>query len=263
MGRIVGIFSPVVLVAYLMVVSAPAWCIEEILFFSSEARVEEKSGAIVFTDSIRFRAEGDKIRFGLVRSLPKKIMNGNSPQALSYELLHSFWQPIGATGPSAQETVPVAVKETDGQVQYYIGTEGKPLAHGVHEFSLQYRVRGAITNVERQDGFLWFITGTWPFPIHQVQARFFPPARVTSSNIQARAWTSKTTSGWFGRAHLEQEPIPTQVSHDTAEKNDLGEPKPLVVANIEGQQEPNTSVLLQVSWPQGFLGAAEGINTSR
>lgn len=245
------------LICFLSAVSS-LWAEEEILSFNAEGRVESTNGAVVITEQIRFRAEGNKIRFGLIRSLPKKEAQADNPRAFSYEYLRSSAKSTDASGNTLQEALPVTVKDNDSHVLYFLGTHGKVLEPGIYEFTIQYRAFGLIHQSDKDNRVRWEITGSWPFAIHSVSARFFPPARLSPKSATARAWLTRTTKGWFGKGWFgsessEDETIAATISTDPVEKNDLGEPKTVVNVQHSEPQGAIISVQVEISWPKGLL----------
>ncbi|MGN0024568.1 MAG: DUF2207 domain-containing protein [Candidatus Avelusimicrobium sp.] len=140
-------------------VFAGAWATEEIEQLSSSAVVKEDASVLV-TETIAVRANGDKIRRGIFRTLPYKGVS-------DYEI-------VSVSRDGKEE--PYTVKKSSSEKTVYIGDAGRILPPGRYVYELSYTVKGAVRFQKDFDEFYWNVTGNdWQFPIQSASFRLSLP----------------------------------------------------------------------------------------
>lgn len=136
-------------------VCAVALSTEKIEQFSSFAVVKEDSSVEV-TETIIVRADGDKIRRGIFRTLPYKGVS-------DYEIVSVLRD---------GKAEPYTVKKSSSDKTVYIGDSGRILPPGRYVYELSYTVKGAVRFQKDFDEFYWNVTGNdWQFPIQAASFR--------------------------------------------------------------------------------------------
>ena len=148
---------------------------EQINLFDVAIEVE-RDGDIVVTETINVTAEGDQIRRGIFRDLPR------------------FYESDGARLPTSTTS---SAYERDGRANRYdtdtegnayrirIGDEDVFLEHGAHTYVIRYRVKNQVRYFDDYDEIYWNATGNyWAFPIvRAAPPSYLPPgARVTATH---------------------------------------------------------------------------------
>jgi uncharacterized membrane protein YgcG len=164
----------------LLAFAAPAMAVEQINQFDVLIEVEQ-NGDILVTETIDITSEGNQIRRGIFRDLPRYYETRGERLAFDYRLL--------STSRDGQEE-PYDT-ETDGNAfRIRIGDEDVFLENGAHRYEIRYRVANQVRYFDAYDEVYWNATGTeWPFAIKQARATLVlpPGARVT----QTAAYTGR------------------------------------------------------------------------
>ncbi len=187
-------------VLMLLVVAGGASAEERILSFTSDISVF-KDATMIVTETIRVRAEGNRIRRGIFRDFPTtyrdrlghryrvgfkvlSVMRGNSPEAYHIE------------------------SKSNG-VRIYIGNKDVYLQRGEYTYTLTYRTNRQLGFFETHDELYWNVTGNgWIFTIDEVTARVRLPDDVAAQDIRLEAYTgSQGAQGENYSAHIDSESI--------------------------------------------------------
>jgi uncharacterized membrane protein YgcG len=135
----------------------------------------QADGDIVVTEVIAVTAEGNAIRRGIFRDLPRYFESDGARLAYGYDAISV--KRDGRDEP--YET------ETDGNAfRIRIGDADVFLEPGPHAYEIQYRVRNQVRYFENYDEVYWNVTGNyWAFPILAARASIALPsgARVSAT----------------------------------------------------------------------------------
>jgi hypothetical protein len=154
---------------------------ERILEFSSDVVVHEDA-SIVVTETIRVRAEGNRIRRGIYRDLPT---NYRDKLRNEYEL---SIEPLAVLRNDSRE--PFHVKDTGRGIRVYFGSADRHIPAGVHTYTFRYRAARMLGFFENHDELYWNVTGfDWAFPIDTAAASVGFAFDVASSDITHTAYT--------------------------------------------------------------------------
>ncbi|MEZ5985050.1 MAG: DUF2207 domain-containing protein [Hyphomonas sp.] len=175
------------LAAYLVVLTAGAE--EKINRFDVGIEVQQ-DGDIIVTETINVTVEGQDIRRGIFRDLPRYYEDDLKPgDKLPYQ-----YDVLSIRRDGQRE--PYTVEHDGNAYRIMIGDADVLLTYGDHTYVIKYEVKNQIRYFESHDELYWNVTGNyWLFPIEEASARVMLPegARV----IEAIAYTGK--SGTAGR----------------------------------------------------------------
>ena len=131
---------------------------ERITDYSVDIDVE-RSGDIQVTEVINVVAEGDQIRRGIFRELPRYYTFEGVRQSFDYELIS-----IERDG----QTENVSISREGNAETWRIGRADVFLDPGPYEYRITYRVPNVIWRYENRDELYWNAIGQyWNFPIEQ------------------------------------------------------------------------------------------------
>ncbi|MFZ2030968.1 MAG: DUF2207 domain-containing protein [Vitreimonas sp.] len=174
-------------------IAAPASAKELIDQFNVRVDVA-RNGDIVVTETIDLIAEGDQIRHGINRDLPRYYTDASGRLPYAYDILRI---------------------ERDGHAEHYqtshdgndfrvrIGNGDEILSAGAHEYVVRYRVHRQVRRFERYDEVYWNATGSyWTFPILHARAIIaLPPgANVTQTAGYTGAFGEKGQDFTYSRS---------------------------------------------------------------
>ena len=149
---------------------------ERILEFHSDILVM-RDGWIEVTETIRVRAEGNRIRRGIYRDFPTEYFDRRGNRYVV------DFQPLALLRNDAPETSH-SVEDRNG-VRTYFGRSDRYIDNGVHTYRFRYRASRMLGYFEDHDELYWNVTGfDWAFPIDRGSAtvRFdfaVPPGGIT------------------------------------------------------------------------------------
>lgn len=149
-----------ILLVLLLIFSSEAFAAEEILKYESLIHLRNDASAIV-TETITVRAQGDKIRRGIYRDLPKE-------KGVSYHA-------IAVRRDGQPETFFI---QNPGRY-YRINTgDDRLLPHsGVYVYEIVYQAFNVVQSFPEYDEIYWNVTGNgWDFPILSAEARVILPS---------------------------------------------------------------------------------------
>ena len=231
----------------LCLVPAGAFADERILDFHSDIVVMDDAW-IEVTETIRVRAEGQRIRRGIYRDFPTRYEDrlGNR-----YEV---DFEPLAVLRNDRGEEF--HSQSLGNGVRVYFGREDRFIESGVHTYTFRYRASRMLGFFADHDELYWNVTGfDWAFPIDRARAtvsfRFsVPPAALNHEaytgpyGATGRDYRSWVDSG--GRVHFESNRPLSAVNGLTIV---VGWPKGLVAEPTDLQQflwllEDNANLLV-------------------
>ena len=175
-------------VALFALLLAPAALAQEQINSFDAAIEVQRDGDVIVTETLRVTSEGQQIRRGIFRDLPRFYVDAENVRlAYGYHVLD-----IQRDGNDEPYTT-----ETDGNAfRIIIGDEDVFLNNGVHTYVIKYEVKNQIRYFDSYDEIYWNVTGNnWNFPIAQARATFTLPAGANVT--QTAAYTG--TVGAAGR----------------------------------------------------------------
>ena len=199
---------------------------ERILDFHSEIRVMT-DGMIEVTETIRVRAEGNRIRRGIYRDFPTDYEDrlGNR-----YEVALT---PLAVLRNDRRE--PFHTQSIRGGVRTYFGRADRFIEPGVHTYSFRYRASRMLGFFEAHDELYWNVTGfDWAFPIDQASATVVLEFDAPLSGITHEAYTGPF--GGKGRDYKSW--------IDSSRRAYFESTRPL---------SPVNGLTIVVGWPKGFV----------
>jgi uncharacterized membrane protein YgcG len=212
----------VLLVALPLLASAD----ERILEFHSDITVMQ-DGWLEVTETIRVRAEGDRIRRGIYREFPTEYFD-----RLGNRYVVDF-QPLAVFRNGAPEAFH-AVKDRNG-VRTYFGQSDRYIDPGVHVYQFRYRASRMLGYFENHDELYWNVTGfDWAFPIDR--------GRATVRFDFALPAASVATDGYTGPYGSQNQAYSAFVDADGA-------------AHFEADTPlgPLNGLTIVIMWPKGFV----------
>ena len=165
------------LVACLLVLlSFAAGADERILEFHSDIQVIA-DGWIEVTETIKVRAEGNRIRRGIYRDFPTEYRDRFNNR---YEV---DFEPLAVLRNDMREDF--HTQGIDRGRRVYFGSANRYLDHGEHTYTFRYKASRMLGFFEKHDELYWNVTGfEWAFPIDRATAGVnfefdVPPASIT------------------------------------------------------------------------------------
>ncbi|MGB5256929.1 MAG: DUF2207 domain-containing protein, partial [Woeseiaceae bacterium] len=199
---------------------------ERILSFHSDILVMT-DGMIEVTETIRVRAEGDRIRRGIYRDFPTEYKDrfGN-------EVKIKF-QPLALLRNGRAEAF--HTQERWRVVRTYFGRSDRFIAAGEHTYEFRYRANRMLGFFAEHDELYWNVTGfDWAFPIDTASATVQLDFDVPLSAISEEAYTGPF--GAKGKDYRSRIESPRRVHFEAS--------KPL---------SPVNGLTIVVGWPKGFV----------
>ncbi len=163
--------------------SGPAVAEERILRFDSDLAVQA-DGSLLVTETIRVRAEGDRIQRGIYRDFPTRYEDryGNSVR-VGFELLGV--ERDGRPEPNFTERVGNGIRINTGN-DNFLPTPAE------FTFAIRYRVTRELGFFPTHDELYWNVNGLgWAFPIDEVHARVSLPSPVDPPALKLDAYTGR------------------------------------------------------------------------
>lgn len=170
----------------LLLLARPAAAQERILAFDADITVQA-DGSFLVTETIRVRAEGDRIRFGIFRDVPILQQDGWRTRRVGFELRSA-----------TRDGAPEAVRQVEGDraLRLYLGREGRRVATGEHVYALTYVTDRQLRRFDTQDEVYWNATGTeWLFPIDRATATVRLPPGAEIRDLAAFTGAFGATGG--------------------------------------------------------------------
>jgi len=154
---------------------------ERILAFHSDITIRQ-DGWIEVTETIRVRAEGDRIRRGIYRDFPTEYFD-----KLGNRYVVDF-QPLAVFRNDARE--PFKTVQYRNGVRTYFGDSDYFIDLGVHTYTFRYRASRMLGFFEGHDELYWNVTGfDWAFPIDRGSATVRFDFDVPAGRIGTEGYT--------------------------------------------------------------------------
>jgi uncharacterized membrane protein YgcG len=181
--RHVRVVAAVVAAVVAVGLAGAARAAEEILAYDAAVTVAA-DGVLDVTETIRVRAEGDRIRRGIYRDFPLTFLDDDGRRRrVSFEL-------VGVTRDGRPE--PHHTAASSQGIRIYAGEESALLSAGVFTYVFHYRTGRQVRFLPEHTELFWNVTGNeWAFPILTARAEI----RLPEGRAPVR-WTGYT--GRFG-----------------------------------------------------------------
>ncbi len=197
---------------------------ERILSWHSKI-VVEKSGDLVVTETITVRAEGNRIKRGIFRDIPR--LREGRKEKNPFEVLS-----VKRDGKKENYRTE---KIGQGGIRIRIGHAKVFLDPGSYTYEITYRTGRQLYFEEKRDALYWNVNGTeWEFPADKVSATVVLPEGIKGT----KAWSYTGTRGAQGEDYR-------------AEVTETGA---TIEATRPFRARENLTVVLE--WPPGLLDAA-------
>ncbi|MGB5627276.1 MAG: DUF2207 domain-containing protein [Woeseiaceae bacterium] len=199
---------------------------ERILSFHSQIRVMT-DGMIEVTETIRVRAEGDRIKRGIYRDFPTEYEDklGNE-----YKVAFKPLAVMRNDRPEAFHT-----QEVRRGIRTYFGRADRYIEQGEHTYVFRYRASRMLGFFDEHDELYWNVTGfDWAFPIDKASATVLLDFDAPLSGITKEAYT-----GPFGAQGTDY-----RSRFDSAKR---------VYFEANSPLSPVNGLTIVVGWPKGFV----------
>ena len=212
--------------ACLLLLSFSVLADERILEFHSDILIMQ-DGWIDVTETIRVRAEGNRIRRGIYRDFPTEYED-----KLGNNYVVDF-DPIQVLRNNAVEDF--HSQNIRGGRRVYFGSSSRYVNTGEHIYTFRYRASRMLGFFENHDELYWNVTGVeWAFPIDSASATVSFGFDVPSNGLTAEAYT-----GSFG-----------YTKQDYTSRTD---PSGRVFFQTTKSLQPLNGLTTVVGWPKGFV----------
>lgn len=204
---------------------------ERILSFHSDIRVMT-NGMIEVTETIRVRAEGNRIKRGIYRDFPTEYEDklGNE-----YEVA---FRPLAVLRNDRGE--PFHTQAIRRGVRTYFGSANRYIEQGVHTYTFRYEASRMLGFFDEHDELYWNVTGfDWAFPIDEASATVVLEFDAPLSGINFEAYT--------GRYGARGEDYKAQL--ESSGSVHFSATKPL---------SPVNGMTIVVAWPKGLVDEPSG-----
>jgi uncharacterized membrane protein YgcG len=198
---------------------------ERILSFDETVTVNA-DGSMYVRETIRVRAEGNKIRRGIYRDFPTRYTGRDGhPYVVGFA-----FQAASRDGQSEQWHQ----EDRGNGVRIYLGSRDAYVPAGEHTYELVFRTDRQLGYFADHDELYWNVTGNgWDFPIDRVTARVELPAGIPPADIKLEGYT--------GPQDAKGQDYTAQMQAGT----------PLFTATRGFQ--PHEGLTIVVMWPKGFI----------
>ena len=214
------------LAACLLLLSFSAAADERILDFHSDILIM-KDGWIEVTETIRVRAEGNRIRRGIYRDFPTEYED-----KLGNQYVVGF-EPLAVLRNNAREDFHTqSIREGK---RTYFGSSNRYINKGEHTYTFRYRASRMLGFFENHDELYWNVTGVnWAFPIDNASATVAFGFDVPANDLTAEAYTG--SYGYTRRDYTSRVDLSGRVYFQTT--------RPLQALN---------GLTIVVGWPKGAV----------
>jgi uncharacterized membrane protein YgcG len=220
------------LAAFLFLLSFAAHADERILEFHSDILIM-KDGWIDVTETIRVRAEGNRIRRGIYRDFPTEYRDkrGNDYE-VGFDVLSVL------RNNTVEDFHSQGIR--DG-VRVYFGSSNRYVSTGEHTYTFRYRASRMLGFFENHDELYWNVTGVnWEFPIDSASATVAFGFDVSASDITAEAYTG--AFGFTNRDYTSRIDGSGRVYFETSK-----------------MLQPLNGLTIVVGWPKGYVDEPTGM----
>ena len=210
----------------LLLLSAQAFADERILEYHSDI-VIMPDGWIDVTETIKVRAEGNRIRRGIYRDFPTEYRDryGN-------DVIVGFDVISVRRNNAAEDFHTQGIR--DG-IRVYFGSSGRYINSGEHTYTFRYRASRMLGFFADHDELYWNVTGVnWEFPIDSASAAVSFGFDVPADDLMAEAYT-----GSFG-----------YTNRDYTSRIDAS---PQVFFATTTVLPPLNGLTIVVGWPKGLV----------
>ena len=211
-----------------LLLSAQALADERILEFHSDI-VIMPDGWIDVTETIKVRAEGNRIRRGIYRDFPTEYRDryGN-------DVIVGFDIISVRRNDTAEDFHSQGIR--DG-IRVYFGSSARYINSGEHTYTFRYRASRMLGFFESHDELYWNVTGVnWEFPIDSASAAVSFGFNVAANDLTAEAYTG--SFGYTNRDYTSRIDASSRVYFETT-----------------GVLPPLNGLTVVVGWPKGFVAA--------
>ncbi len=199
---------------------------ERILSFHSEIRVLT-DGMIEVTETIKVRAEGNRIKRGIYRDLPTEYEDGYGNE------VKIAFKPLAVLRNERPEAF--HTQEIRRGVRTYFGSANRLIKAGEHTYVFRYRASRMLGFFAEHDELYWNVTGfDWAFPIDKASATVQLEFDAPMSAITHEAYTGRF--GAKGRDYRSR--------FDSSRR---------VYFEANGPLSPVNGMTIVVGWPKGFV----------
>ncbi len=218
--------------ACLLLLSFSAFADERILDFHSDILIMQ-DGWIEVTETIRVRAEGNRIRRGIYRDFPTEYED-----KLGNQYVVGF-EPLSVLRNNAPEDS--HTQNIRGGKRTYFGSANRFINWGEHTYIFRYRASRMLGFFENHDELYWNVTGVeWAFPIDNASATVAFGFDVSANDITAEAYTG--SYGYTKRDYTSRIDPSGRVTFKTT--------RPLAALN---------GLTIVVGWPKGLVAEPTGM----
>ena len=164
-----------------LVPAAPALADERILDFHSNILIAADS-AMQVEETIRVRADGTRIKHGIVREFPTRYHDAaGNPLSVGFEVLAA--ERDGHAEKWRSEPF-------ENGVRVYFGDAARIVPAGDYKYTLRYRTTRQLGFFADHDELYWNVTGTgWNFPIDHAGADVTLPGKIAPDQIKLTGFT--------------------------------------------------------------------------
>jgi uncharacterized membrane protein YgcG len=158
-----------VLAVLAIVLPGAALAEEAIRFWRSDIQVRA-DGALDVTETIRVKAEGDRIRHGIFRDFPTLYGHDGRQARVGFEV-----RAVARDG----QPEPYQIEHVGNGVRVRIGSADTDLENGEHTYVVGYATTRQLGFFGTYDELYWNVTGNgWAFPIETAEARIRLPRPI-------------------------------------------------------------------------------------
>lgn len=176
------------LCALVLLTASVAGADERILSYDSLIQVHSDSSLAV-TETIRVRAEGNKIKRGIFREFPTTYFRRSGERVtVGFELL--------SVRRNGRDEAYHTVRRSNG-VAIYLGHKDRVLSPGTYTYEIRYRTDRQLGFFADHDELYWNVTGVnWDFPIDSAAAEVQLPAGVPGDAVRLEGYTGPMGATW-------------------------------------------------------------------
>lgn len=219
--RWIGLFTSVFLFC------AAAAAEDKIVSFGAEVIVQ-KSGDAVITETIAVALDGHAPRFGITRTLPRRILG---PDGIVKRILRDV---NFVFRDSVKEKFEVELQDEGDVIR--VGDGARKLPAGVYTFTLQYIAHGIVMQGKTADGFRIPLPGKWSWPVDRTNIVFRFPEYMLPASVAVVAQPIS-----YGRPPDSSEMLRPEVASDA------------ISVQYDKRLLADQSLWIAVSMPRGFF----------
>lgn len=166
-------FARFLALIFFLAMVVPASAEESILSYDSTITIA-KNGELTVTETIKARAEGDRIKHGIYRDFPLFTLDSDG------KLTKVGFKVVSVTLDGAVEDW--ETNGIDGGIRIYVGNGDRLLTKGDHVYRITYTTDRQIRHFDTYDELTWNVTGNgWEFPMRDISATILLPDEARPS----------------------------------------------------------------------------------